>query len=129
MVVEDAHTPVLDSCIRALRKRIEMVLRAREMQAVNFSNGLQINYANLKVSVNNRPVDLTSGEFSVLAVLSRHPKRFVGFASIRDEIFLSSSNSNLDLRENADANNFSVLIYRLRKKLGPDEQPHQHYIG
>jgi two-component system OmpR family response regulator len=63
-----------------------------------------------KVTVDGRPVKLTSHEFRVLSYLMHHRGRVVPQAELSDHIYAQDADR--------DSNTVEVFIARLRRKLG-----------
>jgi two-component system OmpR family response regulator len=65
-----------------------------------------------RVTVEGRPVVLTSHEFRVLSYLMHHAGRIVSRSELTEHIYSQDADR--------DSNTVEVFIARLRKKLGPD---------
>jgi two-component system OmpR family response regulator len=65
-----------------------------------------------RVTVEGRPVVLTSHEFRVLSYLMHHAGRIVSRSELTEHIYSQDTDR--------DSNTVEVFIARLRKKLGPD---------
>jgi len=74
--------------------------------------GVTLDTRGARVTVEGRPVRLTSHEFRVLSYLMHHRGRVVPQAELTEHIYAADSDR--------DSNTVEVFIARLRRKLGPD---------
>jgi two-component system, OmpR family, response regulator len=76
------------------------------------SGAVALDTRGARVTVEGRPVRLTSHEFRVLSYLMHHRGRVVSQGELTDHIYAADSDR--------DSNTVEVFIARLRRKLGPN---------
>lgn len=96
---------------RELVARINTVLRrcTANFTETDTFGALQIDYSARKVMINEKDISLTTGEFTVLALLTKHPGRVFD----RDEILQTLSGIDSD----AFNRTVDIAVSRLRQKL------------
>ena len=98
-----------------LLARIQTILRRARALAPNLRrldfDGLQIDLERRQVQCGNHPVELTSTEFELLALLADEPQKVFS----RDEILNRLRGHEADLYTRA----VDILVIRLRRKLEP----------
>jgi two-component system phosphate regulon response regulator PhoB len=101
--------------VKVLLERIRALLRRREGAAANdsvlVSQGVMVDRERHRVTVEERPLDLTPSEFGLLQALVRQPGRVFSRAELIDAALGGDS---LVLERTID-----VHVRSLRKKLGP----------
>ena len=90
--------------------RIEAALRTRQRQPERFRLGdLCINYAERRVSISGRPVELTATEFDLLRELSLKAGQVLTYQSLLQTVW--------GQKESADAGAVRSFVKKLRRKL------------
>ena len=96
-----------------LLARLRALIRRSSGQATAEirSGAVALDTRGARVTVEGRPVRLTSHEFRVLSYLMHHRGRVVSQGELTDHIYAADSDR--------DSNTVEVFIARLRRKLGP----------
>ena len=105
-----------------LAARIRAALRRRELREPHepyVHGGLIIDYARRLVTVDQRPVELTSIEYRLLVDLSAHSGGAVSFADLLQRVW--------GVEEGEDRRALRTVVKSLRRKLG-DDANHPRYV-
>ena len=95
-----------------LTARVRAALRRREGAAPFVLGELAIDYAEHRVSVAGRPVELTRTEYELLRVLSLNAGRVTTYESLLRQVWRSRDTANVQAVRN--------FVKKLRRKLGDD---------
>jgi len=94
-----------------LRRASRAMGRSRERDELRYA-GLVVDRGKRSVTIEGRPVELTAKEFDLLWLLASHPDYVFTREQLLDHIWQSDYEGDL--------NNVTVLVSRLREKLGED---------
>lgn len=97
-----------------LAARLHSLIRRAAGRATQIiqHGSLQFDPGTLQVSMNNKPLNLSRREITVLETLLQHPGRVVTAAQLQDRLY--------GWAEGIESNAVAVHIHNLRRKLGED---------
>lgn len=97
-----------------LAARLHSLIRRAAGRATQIiqHGSLQFDPGTLQVSMNNKPINLSRREITVLETLLQHPGRVVTAAQLQDRLY--------GWAEGIESNAVAVHIHNLRRKLGED---------
>lgn len=90
-----------------------LIRRAAGQSSVELSiQGLTLNSASSKVTVDGIPIKLTAQEYKLLAYMMHHPNKVISRTELTEHIY--------DQDFDRDSNTIEVFVTRIRKKIGID---------
>ena len=118
-ITKPFHVRELIARVRAVLRRSERLPEADLPEAFDY-RGLHIDFRSYRVTLNGRPIDLSSREFKLLQFLSRHPGRVYSRDQLLDRVWGDEAF--------VEPRTVDVHISRLRAAIEPDKENPQYIL-